>query len=116
MVTVSKKLKDLERGSLIKVSFDPTLGHEQAGYRPALVLSDKLFHKTTGFALCMPVTSKQKGLLFEIEIVGKNIKGVALPHGTRMLDLTERDFTFVELANKGSLEKAQAIISKIITS
>jgi mRNA interferase MazF len=116
MVTVPKKLKCLERGSLIKVSFDPILGHEQAGYRPALVLSSKTFYQATGFALCVPITSKQKGLLFEVEIVSKNIKGVALPHGTRMLDLTTREFSFVEMAKKESLEKAQAILTSIITA
>ncbi len=115
MVTVPKKLKELERGSLIKLSFDPTLGHEQAGYRPALVMSSALFHKKTGFALCIPITSKQKGFLFEIEIKEKYIKGVALPHGARMLDLTQRDFTFVEFAKPEIVSKTQSILIKIIT-
>ena len=35
----------LERGDLIKISFDPTIGHEQSGYRPALVISNNIFHK-----------------------------------------------------------------------
>ena len=104
----------LERGDLIKISFDPTIGHEQSGYRPALVISNNIFHKATGFAMCIPVTSKQKNLLFEIKINGKNIKGVALPHGARMLDLKNRKFIFVEKASKESIKKAQIILSKII--
>jgi mRNA interferase MazF len=115
MVARNKKLAELQRGSLIKVSFDPTLGHEQAGYRPALVMSNELIHTKLGFALCVPITSKQKGLLFEIEIIGENIKGVALPHGARMLDLLQRDFTFIEMAKIESIEKAQTILVKIIT-
>jgi mRNA interferase MazF len=115
MVTRLSQVATLKRGSLIKVSFDPTLGHEQAGYRPALVLSDQGFHKATGFAFCVPITSKQKGLLFEIEVKGKYIQGVALPHGARMLDLHQRDFVSIEMASKDVLNKAQVILHKIIT-
>lgn len=104
----------LERGDLIKVTFDPTIGHEQSGYRPALVVSNNVFHRATGFALCLPITSKQKNLLFEIEISGKKISGVALSHGARMLDLKNRKFIFVEKVSKSTLKKAQIIISKIV--
>lgn len=108
------KIEKLERGDIIKISFDPIVGHEQASYRPALVISSKIFHKSTGFALCLPITSKQKNLLFEIKINGKNIKGVALPHGARMLDLKNRGFVFVEKGDKEVINKAQIILSKII--
>ena len=114
MVTRSKKVVTLERGALIKVSFNPTVGHEQSGNRPALVVSDKVFHAATGFALCMPITSKQKSLLFEIEATGKKVTGIALPHSTRMRDLEARDFTVIEMAPKEAVEKAQIILKKII--
>jgi mRNA interferase MazF len=116
MVAKKKELHTLKRGSIIKVSFDPTVGHEQAGYRPALIVSDMLFHSKTGFAFCIPLTSKQKCEIFTFEVTGAEIHGYALPQSTRMLDLQNRPFKFVELATKESLEKAQAIISKIITS
>jgi mRNA interferase MazF len=115
MVKQSKKLQSLSRGDVIKVSFDPIIGHEQAGYRPALVISDAVFHRATGFALCLPITSKKKGLLFEIEIQGKHIVGVALPHGARMLDLQNRNFTRVEKMSNDVIAKAQIVLSKIIT-
>lgn len=114
MVVRAKKASLLERGTLIKVSFNPTVGHEQSGIRPALVVSDRVFHTATGFALCIPITSKQKSLLFEIEIVGKKVTGVALPHSTRMLDLEARDFTVIEMAPKEVIEKAQIILKKIV--
>jgi mRNA interferase MazF len=114
MVARSKKVTTLERGALIKVSFDPTIGHEQSGNRPALVVSDAVFHRATGFVLCMPITSKQKSLLFEIEIKGSRVTGVALPHSTRMLDLEARTFEVIEMAPKEAVEKAQLILKKII--
>jgi mRNA interferase MazF len=115
MVNVKTKKVQVQRGDIIKVSFDPTVGHEQAVYRPALVISSDTFHKTTGFVLCLPITSRAKGFLFEIEIKGKKIKGVALPHGARMLDLTNRSFIFVEKCSTDVLSKAQIIMTKIIS-
>jgi mRNA interferase MazF len=115
MVKPSKKLQNLTRGEVIRVSFDPIIGHERAGYRPALVISDAVFHRATGFALCLPITSKKKGLLFEIEIHGKHITGVALPHGARMLDLEHRNFICIEKMPNDVIVKAQIVLSKIIT-
>ncbi len=114
MVKVKRRVAGLERGDIIKVSFDPTVGHEQAGYRPALIVSASSFHKATGFVLCLPITSKKKGLLFEIEIRGKEISGVALPHGARMLDLHNRSFIYVETIDVDTNKKAQTILTKII--
>ena len=114
MVKNKNLIAKLERGHIIKVSFDPIVGHEQAGYRPALVLSSRVFHKATGFALCIPITSKKKGFLFEIEIQEKEIKGVAMPHGARMLDLGSRSFSQVGQVSIDVLNKSQLILTKII--
>ena len=114
MVKRKKSVAELDRGDIIKVSFDPTIGHEQSGYRPALLLSGSTFHISTGFALCLPITSKKKGLLFEIEVEGKEIVGVALPHGARMLDLQNRSFHFIEKVAVDTSIKAQTILTKII--
>jgi mRNA interferase MazF len=115
MVKKKKNVQQLERGDIIKVSFDPIIGHEQAGYRPTLIISSNVFHITTGFALCLPITSKKKGLLFEIEIKGKEIQGVASPQGARMLDLTSRNFMYVENCSDSIMNKVQLIMTKIIT-
>lgn len=109
------RYQDVRRGDIIKVSFDPTVGHEQAGYRPALVVSDKTFHTATGFALCLPITSKKKGLLFEVDVASNEITGVVLPHGARMLDLKHRDFVRVDTIQPDALRIVQSILAKILT-
>lgn len=114
MVKIKKKVTELDRGDIIKVSFDPTIGHEQAGYRPALIISSNLFHKTTGFAYCLPVTSKRKGLLFEVEINGREIQGLILPHGTRTFDLTSRSFLYIETIDTDTIKRIQSVVTKII--
>ena len=51
------------RGDLVWLSFTPQSGHEQAGLRPALVLSPEAYNQKTGLALCCPITSRTKGPL-----------------------------------------------------
>ena len=56
------------QGQVLKLSLDPTLGHEQKGYRPVLVVSASMFNKHTGFCWVVPITSPQKGLPNEIRL------------------------------------------------
>ncbi len=50
-----------DRGDVILISFDPTLGHEQAGFRPAVVLSPEYYNKASGLCLVCPITTSIKG-------------------------------------------------------
>ncbi len=57
-----------ERGDVVRLSFDPRVGHEQAGYRPALVLTPAIYNEKAGTMLCCPITSRDKGYPFQVEI------------------------------------------------
>jgi mRNA interferase MazF len=66
-----------ERGDLVWLSFDPRAGHEQAGRRPALILSPSLYNRSSSLALVVPVTSQVKGYPFEVPIpAGMRVRGV----------------------------------------
>jgi mRNA interferase MazF len=68
-----------EPGDLIWLTFDPRVGHEQAGRRPALVLSPKIYNQKSGLALVCPVTSQTKGYPFEVRVPdGAGVTGVIL--------------------------------------
>jgi mRNA interferase MazF len=54
-------------GDIIKLNFNPTLGREQAGYRPALIVTPQEFNRATQLALVCPITSKIKG--FNLEVI-----------------------------------------------
>ena len=47
-----------EKGDFIVATFDPQSGHEQKGRRPALVISNSLFNKATGFTIVCPITNR----------------------------------------------------------
>lgn len=83
-----------ERDDIVWLDFDPQAGHEQAGRRPALVLSPKLYNQRSGLALMVPVTSRAKGYPFEVELpAGLPVKGVVLADHVKSLDWAARGVT-----------------------
>jgi mRNA interferase MazF len=95
-----------ERGDLIWLTFNPQAGHEQAGRRPALVLSPKSYNLKTSLALVCPITSQIKGYPFEIAIPqGFPIQGVVLSDQIRSLDWRARHAEIAASLPAGTIEK-----------
>lgn len=83
-----------DRGDLVFLDFNPQAGHEQAGHRPALVLSPKSFNMTTGFAIFCPITNQKKGYPFEVDLPsGLPITGVILADQVKSLDWRARNLS-----------------------
>ncbi len=81
------------------MSFDPQSGHEQAGWRPALVLSPALYNRASSLVLLCPITSRVKGYPFEVALpVGLAVSGVVLADQIRSLDWRARKATMVDRA------------------
>lgn len=92
------------RGDIINIQLDPTKGHEQQGFRPAIVLSEYSYNRTFRLATICAITSKAKGYPFEVKIPeGFDVHGVILANHIRAVDLTERN---VRLKCKVSSRKA----------
>jgi mRNA interferase MazF len=58
------------RGDIVWLNFDPQAGHEQAGHRPALVLSPERYNRLRGMIICCPLTTRIKGYPFEVAVAG----------------------------------------------
>lgn len=81
-----------ERGDIVWITFNPQAGHEQAGRRPALVLSPKAYNGKVGLALLCPITSQIKGYPFEVLIPdGLPINGAVLSDQVKSLDWKARN-------------------------
>lgn len=65
-----------EAGDIVWLHFDPQAGHEQAGHRPALVVSPATYNAKTGLMLCCPMTTQIKGYPFEVLIAGDRTSAV----------------------------------------
>ena len=80
------------RGDVVWLSVSPQSGHEQAGHRPALVLSPEAYNRKVGLALFCPITSRTKGYPFEVTIPERlKVSGVVLSDQVKCLDWKARD-------------------------
>lgn len=84
------------RGDVVWITFNPQAGHEQAGRRPAVVLSPVAYNRKVGLALLCPITSQVKGYPFEVAVPGGlPVTGVVLADQVKSLDWQARDAEFV---------------------
>ena len=80
------------RGDLVWICLNPQAGHEQAGRRPALVVSPLEYNKRVGLALMCPVTKRAKGYPFEVTLPDNlEISGVVLADQVKSLDWKARE-------------------------
>lgn len=80
-----------ERGDVVWINLDPQTGHEQAGFRPVLVLSPAAYNKKVGLMLCCPITNQVKGYPFEVQIRDNpKVSGVILSDQVKSLDWKAR--------------------------
>jgi mRNA interferase MazF len=97
-----------ERGDIVWLNFTPQSGHEQAGRRPAVVISPAAYNKKVGLALFCPITSQIKGYPFEVALPkNSKIGGVILADQIKSLDWQAREVRFIVALN-------QKVINEII--
>lgn len=103
------------RGDLVWLEFDPQSGHEQAGRRPALVVSPTAYNRKVGLALLCPITSQEKGYPFEVALPpGLAIRGVVLSDQIKSLDWRVRRSAFIARAPATVLEQVILRIATLI--
>lgn len=86
-----------ERGDAVWIQLDPQAGHEQAGRRPALVLSPSSYNGKVGLAILCPITSHRKGFPFEVSIAdARTVSGVVLSDQVKSLDWKARRAELIE--------------------
>lgn len=84
------------RGDVVWLDFTPQAGHEQAGRRPAVVLSPLAYNRKVELALLCPITSQIKGYPFEVQLpVGLPVSGVVLADQVKNLDWRSRKAEFL---------------------
>jgi len=103
------------RGDLVWLSFDPQAGHEQAGRRPAFVLSPETYNRKTGLFLACPVTSKVKGYPFEVPLPdGPDVKGVILADQIKSLDWKARRAEFAPSTSDSVVNEVVSLVLPLI--
>ena len=89
-----------DSGDIVWLQFDPQAGHEQAGHRPALVLSPARYNQARGMMICCPLTSRIKGYPFEV-VISEEPPSAVLADQVKSLDWRAR-----KAARKGKVPPA----------
>lgn len=100
-------------GDIVWLRFDPQAGHEQAGHRPALVLSPARYNAARGMMIACPMTSRIKGYPFEV-IVEQNPDSAVLADQIKSLDWRARGATFKARAPQAVVDEVQAKIRALL--
>jgi mRNA interferase MazF len=100
-----------DRGELVWLDFNPQTGHEQAGHRPALILSPRAYNKI-GLAVMCPVTTKSKGYPFEVKLKGiENVRGFVLADQVKNLDWRDRGARYIGKVHSDVLHQ---VLQKVV--
>jgi mRNA interferase MazF len=111
-----KMTRSPHRGDIVWVSFTPQAGKEQAGRRPALIVSPDQYNKKSGLALICPITSRIKGYPFEVIIPqGLPIEGAILSDQVRSLDWKARNAEFICQLPDDAITEVVAKLEVLIT-
>ncbi len=104
-----------KKGDFVAITFNPQSGHEQKGRRPALVISNDLFNKHTGFALVCPITNTHRKYPFHIAIPENiNLTGFIMVEQIKSIDYTTRKVKFIKKAPANILNDVLSILDAIV--
>lgn len=101
-----------KQGDIVFLDFAPTKGHEQKGYRPAVVISNYAFNKNTGMVILCPITSNEKEFPTHYLIQNsKKVKGSVLCEYIRSIDYEIRNLKYVEKMDTKDFENLLDLIN-----
>lgn len=93
-----------EQGDLVYLDFNPTKGHEQKGFRPAVVISSNVFNKNTKMVIVCPITSNEKEFPTHYKLEDtKDVHGSVLCEHIRSIDYEIRNLKFAEKLTQNDL-------------
>ena len=102
-------------GDIVWIDFSPTVGTEQRGRRPALVLSDREYNEATGRALLVPISSRARNWPFEVALrETSEISGVVMADQARIVDWRARFAKIAGSVPPAVLEETRAKLSALI--
>lgn len=106
-----------QRGDLVFLNFSPQSGKEQAGRRPALVLSPKIYNQASGLALCCPITKQAKSYPFEVALPSNGkLQGVILSDHIKSIDWQSRNAQFVAKLDSSKLNDVLVMVNTLLFS
>jgi len=99
-----------KQGDIIKLSLNPTKGHEQAGYRPVLVVNNASFAKASNMIVICPITNTNRNNLLHVPLKGLITTGFVMCDQIKAVDLKARDYKIIETIDDDTLWEVTDIV------
>lgn len=103
-----------DAGDVVWLRFDPQAGSEQAGTRPALVLSPALYNRKAGLMVCCPMTTRRKGYPFEVNVDVGGVEGAVLADQVKSLDWRQRKARRKGVVDAAVMDEVRAKIKALL--
>ena len=114
---VSRRTYTPQRGDVAWITLNPQAGHEQAGRRPAVVLSPRTYNSKTGLAILCPVTGQIKGYPFEVLLpAGLPVAGAILSDQVKSLDWRARNAELIDTLPPETISELLEKLGSLLTS
>lgn len=105
-----------DRGSLVWMEFSPHAGSEQAGRRPAVVLTTLAYHRLSGLAVVCPITSRERGWPMEVKLPDNlPVSGIVLVDQVRSIDREARYLEVVGMVPREVLDEIDARLAPLLS-
>ena len=102
---------NIRQGDIIKLNFNPQSGHEQAGYRPALIVSNDVFNQKTNLVIVCPISNTTNDFPLHVKLDNRtSTTGSVLCQHIKSLDIVSRGYVFVERLPDDLLQEVFDII------
>jgi len=103
-----------ERGALVWVGFTPQSGHEQAGHRPALMISPRIYHERSKLAVVCPITPNTQPWPWKVMLPqGLAVSGAVLVDQVRSIDRGARRLRLAGVAPQSVVAEVQAKLAAL---
>ena len=101
----------VKQGTIIKINFNPQSGHEQAGVRPAVVISNEVFNEKTKLSIVCPITNTNNHFPLHIPLDDRTkTTGVIICEHIKALDLNSRTYQVIEDLPKDILQNVIDVV------
>ena len=102
----------VKQGDIIFLDFDPQSGHEQAGYRPAVVISNNIYNERTNLTIVCPITNTKRNFPLHVMLDNRTkTTGCILCEHIKALDINARKYKVVEQLPDDILQNVIDIVS-----
>jgi len=100
----------VKQGDIIKLDLDPTKGHEQAGYRPALVVNNGSFSKASNMIVICPITNTDRNSPLHVKLEGLTTTGFVMCDQIKAIDIRSRGYKVIETVDEDTLWEVTDIV------